>query len=216
VPPETGNGQIFLSYARPDRERARGVAKALEAHQWPVWWDGDIGPGHRYDEAIAEALRAAPAVVVLWSHASVSSEWVREEASDAKRRNVLVPAILEPVELPWGFTLRQAVDLTTWNGSPDAPEFTALINAIDAIAARSVVALGTSTSTQDQDEPLVRRDEGLKPSPRDASRRGARRLAFLVLGLGSGLWYSMRSTSSMWTTSPTSGSVGVFRRASVG
>lgn len=187
-PAESGNGRIFLSYARSDEERARGVAAALEAHRCPVWWDRDIGPGRRFDEAIAEALRSAPAVVVLWSRASVASEWVREEASEAKRRNVLVPVILDPVELPLGFTLRQAVQLTTWNGSPDAPELAALVRAINAVAARSTAELPQSVSSQDA--PRARRDgEHTHPPRRRISTAALSALAVLVLGLASGLWY---------------------------
>jgi hypothetical protein len=121
---------IFLSYADEDRSVAERVVRALTSLGWQVWWDREIAPGKTFDERIGERLRSAGAVVVLWSRHSVVSEWVREEASDAKRRDVLIPALIERVEPPFGFTLRQAVDLTSWNGTSSVPEFSALLAAL--------------------------------------------------------------------------------------
>jgi YD repeat-containing protein len=121
---------VFVSYAVEDRPTAERVVRALTGLGWQVWWDREIVPGKTFDERIADRLRNAGAVVVLWSRHSVSSEWVREEASDAKRRDVLIPAFIEHVEPPFGFKLRHAVDLTSWNGVPSAPEFSTLATAI--------------------------------------------------------------------------------------
>jgi hypothetical protein len=33
---------IFISYARPDRARAKALAEALERNGWSVWWDRGI------------------------------------------------------------------------------------------------------------------------------------------------------------------------------
>ena len=60
---------IFISYARPDRDRARQMAEALEQRGWSVWWDHEIPPGRNFDDVIEEALGAASCVVVLWSNA---------------------------------------------------------------------------------------------------------------------------------------------------
>jgi hypothetical protein len=48
---------IFISYASEDREKARVLADALDAHGWSVWWDRKIPLGQSYDAAIEKARR---------------------------------------------------------------------------------------------------------------------------------------------------------------
>ena len=43
---------VFLSYAREDRERARVLAHALESDGWSVWWDRKMVAGETFDETI--------------------------------------------------------------------------------------------------------------------------------------------------------------------
>ena len=86
---------VFISYAAEDRERARRLADYLESRGWRVWWDRNIPVGRAFDEVIENALREARCVVVLWSKAGVASRWVRSEASDAARREILVPVLVE-------------------------------------------------------------------------------------------------------------------------
>ena len=74
---------IFISYARADRPRAETLAAALHQTGWSVWWDREIPPGRSFDEVIEEALSQASCVVVIWSEASVRSEWVKTEAAEA-------------------------------------------------------------------------------------------------------------------------------------
>ena len=108
---------IFISYARPDRERARLLAQALEERGWSVWWDHEIPPGRNFDDVIEEALGEARCVVVLWSQASTASDWVRNEASEAMQRQVLIPALIDAdVKIPLGFRRLQAADLSRWQG----------------------------------------------------------------------------------------------------
>jgi hypothetical protein len=64
---------IFISYARSDEEMARLVALAFEQEGFNVWWDAALHSGETFDEVIEKELRAAKAVVVLWSPRSVSS-----------------------------------------------------------------------------------------------------------------------------------------------
>ena len=84
---------VFISYANEDRARAGNLASALEARGWSVWWDRRIIPGQTYDQAIERELESAKSVVVLWSKDSIASEWVKNEATAASERGVLVPAV---------------------------------------------------------------------------------------------------------------------------
>ena len=79
---------------------------------------------------IEEAIAAARCVIVLWSRASVGSEWVRSEATEAKRRGILVPVFLENVPAPLAFRLLSGADLSDWTyGTPHA-EYDKLIERV--------------------------------------------------------------------------------------
>ncbi|MGA2742671.1 MAG: TIR domain-containing protein [Bryobacteraceae bacterium] len=123
---------IFISYAREDRPRAEAIAQALEAHGWSVWWDRNIRTGETFRRVIREQIGKARSVVVLWSEHSVDSDWVHEEASLGKRRNILVPVLTDEVELPLGFGSIQTADLTGWAGDAMAPAFRSLRSDIEA------------------------------------------------------------------------------------
>jgi hypothetical protein len=122
---------IFVSYSSKDRERAGVVARALEARGWSVWWDRTIPPGRQYDEVIEEALAQARCVVVLWSKASATSTWVKNEASEAMSKKALIPALIEDeVKIPFEFRRVQAADLSRWQGDAAMPEFVQFCDAI--------------------------------------------------------------------------------------
>ena len=104
-------GQIFLSYARKDLERARTVATALQEAGFSVWWDRKIVGGSEYSREIEQALNSAAAVVVLWSRSSVDSPWVRDEAAKGRDSGRLVPATLDGTEPPLGFGQLHTIDL---------------------------------------------------------------------------------------------------------
>lgn len=81
-----------------------------------MWWDASLHSGETFDEVIEQRLRDAKAVVVLWSPRSVSSRWVRSEATLADRRHKLVPAIIEACDRPIAFELTHTAELEGWQG----------------------------------------------------------------------------------------------------
>lgn len=121
--PAKSGAHIFISYAAEDRDLARRLADALVAHGHSVWWDRLIAGGALWGPAIDRALADAWAVIVLWSPASVRSDFVRAEARHAADRGVLVPARLEACEPPMPFGEYQTIDLAEWRTdvSPLAP-----------------------------------------------------------------------------------------------
>ena len=94
---------IFLSYARPDRDKVRGLVPILEAQGWSVFWDAAIEPGQRWDNLIAAELESARCVVVIWTQSSVLSDWVKDEANRGREREVLVPVSIDGTRAPLGF-----------------------------------------------------------------------------------------------------------------
>ena len=114
---------IFISYAREDQEVAQQLAGALEAQGWSVFWDRVIPAGETWRSFTGKALKDAQCVVVAWSTSSIDSDWVHEEAEDAKERGILVPVFIESVAPPFGFRAIQAADLVGWNGDARADSF---------------------------------------------------------------------------------------------
>jgi hypothetical protein len=114
---------IFISYASEDRSKARELAEALSGRGWSVWWDRKIPLGKSFDAVIEKALAESKCVIVLWSAVSAASEWVRNEASEAKRRDILVPVFLEAIDAPLAFRLLNGANLTDWQPGTAHPEF---------------------------------------------------------------------------------------------
>jgi len=118
---------IFLSYAKDDRARARTIAQVLESCGWSVFWDKKIEAGDNWRQVVQSELDGAGAVVVLWSHASVASTWVHEEAERGRMR--LVSVLVDDVTPPIGFSSMQGVDLIGWQGGR-AEDVAKLVDAV--------------------------------------------------------------------------------------
>jgi adenylate cyclase len=125
---------VFVSYARPDEGLAKRVADALRALGYAVWRDDEL-PVHRaYADVIAERLKSANAVVVLWSADAVKSQWVRAEADAARAAGTLVQASLDGSLPPMPFNQIQCADLKDWNDDPHASAWRKLETSVAALA----------------------------------------------------------------------------------
>jgi adenylate cyclase len=112
---------VFISYARSTEAQAHMIAEALRSLGYGVWRDDEL-PAHRdYSDVIEERLRAAKAVVVVWSAEAVRSQWVRAEADIAREAGVLVQLTLDSAPLPMPFNRIQCADLTGWLGDLKSP-----------------------------------------------------------------------------------------------
>lgn len=86
---------IFISYSTKDEYHAFALKVLLENNKKQVWIAPDgIPDGSDYACAIPAALRISSRVVVLLSHNSANSTWVRREIGKAISDNKKVEAIL--------------------------------------------------------------------------------------------------------------------------
>jgi tetratricopeptide (TPR) repeat protein len=143
---------VFLSYARPDSASAELVARELGKAGWSVWYDREL-PAHRaYSDVIANELESAASVFVLWSEASIASEWVRSEANRARELRKLVQARLDDARLPMPFDQIQCADLRKWRGAQSHPGWTTIRRSIEAL-----VSLPPGQPTARGDRPAASR-----------------------------------------------------------
>ncbi len=123
--------QIFISYSREERETATLVAENLQDLGWTVWWDPEIRAGEPFIKVIDEEINAAQCILVLWSRRSANSHWVREEAYNGLRRNILISVIIQKeVQLPIGFTTINHSPLINWGGDREQPQFKSIVHDI--------------------------------------------------------------------------------------
>ncbi len=113
--------EVFVSYGHGTTVQAMQIAKALRSMGYEVWRDEDLPPHRDYSEVIEERLRAAKAVLVVWSSDAVKSQWVRAEAEIAREAGTLVQLTLDDATLPLPFNRIQCADLRAWGGDLHAP-----------------------------------------------------------------------------------------------
>jgi hypothetical protein len=123
---------IFLSYSSRDLKRAKIIIEALEKKGFSVWWDTKIPPGTTFDEFIEKNLKATKCVIALWSNNSILSNWVKEEALYGRKKGILIPVLIDDVEIPFGFSRLEAARLINWDGNPNS-EFDLLLKSITNI-----------------------------------------------------------------------------------
>lgn len=123
---------VFLSYAREDRDRAEQVARGLEGAGIAVFWDNEIPPGQTWADYIEQKLTQCKALIVLWSEHSTKSQWVREEARLGRDKGVLIPVMIDASQPPFGFGEVQAANLASWNGEAEHPNWRRFVDAVAA------------------------------------------------------------------------------------
>ena len=128
--------QVFVSYARSTEAQAQQVAGALRSLDHEVWRDEEL-PVHRaYNEVMQERLRAAGAVVVIWSAEAAGSKWVRAHADAAREKGKLVQVSVDGTVPPTPFNQIQCADLHGWNGDLSAPGWRELEGSVTALVGR--------------------------------------------------------------------------------
>jgi hypothetical protein len=168
---------VFVSYKAEDRNRVEPLVEALEADGLSVWWDARIAGGDHWRETILGNLESAKCVIVIWSRRSTGpeGEFVRDEATRAKRRGVYLPVQIDKVEPPLGFGEMQALSLQGWKGDRSNKRYKAVLSAI-----RGRLGVAAPVSNDDGDRGGVSR--------RTAIAAGAG-VATLAAAGAAGWWY---------------------------
>lgn len=109
--------EVFISYARSDRNVAEHLASLLTERGWTVWWDRELCGGANFRESIQHALDDAACIIVLWSRSALASPFVVDEAEVARKRGVILPVSIDLSSPPLGF---RQIHTVNWN--PDRNE----------------------------------------------------------------------------------------------
>jgi adenylate cyclase len=127
---------VFVSYARSDKARVAPLVAAIEANGWTVWWDPEICPGQEFDRQIAQELKIATAVLVVWTRNSVESRWVRGEAREGAERGILVPVRFERADLPIDVRALHTTEFDDWGEDPRSSQAQEVMRALGTMVAR--------------------------------------------------------------------------------
>ena len=175
---------IFISFAGADLKTATEICQALEARGFSCWLaHRDIPAGENFQIAIVRAIRAAQAMVLLYTqHANHSDEVAKELALASQSRLRVAPLRLEAVipneALAYEFATRQWIDFT---GDREA--------AMALLCQRLTVMLADETAVE---APMI------APPPLPRRRKPARwplvagALALAIAG-AAGVWAALRN-----------------------
>lgn len=117
------HGFTFVAYARDDAAVAARLVDALRTHGVTVMWDRNLLGGERFRKRIGELIERAGAVLVIWSPASVVSDFVIDEAEAGKAAGKLVTCRTDDVrdaDIPFGFRGLHCADVDDLEGLLDS------------------------------------------------------------------------------------------------
>lgn len=117
---------VYIAYAREDRDRLRLITEMLRFEGWDLWMD----PFDLSDEPspVAELkLASARVILTFWSDRSRTSEVVRSEAATGLYKNKLVQLRIDGGAPPRPFDQVESLDFAHWRGDIDDPIWRRLI-----------------------------------------------------------------------------------------
>ena len=102
----------FFSYSREDSDFVVRLAQDLRAAGAAVWLDQlDIHAGDRWDRSVGEALERCRRLIVILSPASVASDNVLDEVSNAlNERKTIIPVLYRDCKVPYRLERLEYVD----------------------------------------------------------------------------------------------------------
>lgn len=119
---------VFVSYARADYARVARYVERLRSSGFLVRWDEDLR-GQAIDAQLKQWIDEASAIVVFWSFAATSRNFVLAEVNHADISRV-VNVQIDPIDLksiPLKANTRNVIDLSASNSLQDSDGLLKLI-----------------------------------------------------------------------------------------
>lgn len=141
-----GGMKVYISHSRRDGIVASTVARIIEqgGHE-PLVDRGELTPGVDFGGAIQKMIDDADAVLVIWTDASVMSDWIRAEAQRALDLGKYLGVTVGDVELPLRFRVYNHLRLEP-RGSDLRPEM--ILSALEDFSGRLASPRAASQAAQ--------------------------------------------------------------------
>ena len=112
---------VFISYSSKDVVLANKIVDYLEGQGYPCWIaPRNIASGHDYTDSINDAILHCRAVVLIISHRSIQSQWVKKELSTAVSYNKpIFPYLISNIEITGG--LQFLLNNVQWIDASSSP-----------------------------------------------------------------------------------------------
>ncbi len=146
---------VFISYSRSIGAQAQRIETALRALGYDTWRDDQL-PAHKaYTDVTQEHLRAAKAVLVIWTAEAVKSQWVRAEAEVGRLAGTLVQMSLDGAAPPLPFNQIQCADLNGWKGDKRAPGWSKVVASVADLVGGASTAASATVAAAKPAEPVL-------------------------------------------------------------
>ncbi len=126
---------VFISYARRNRDQVLAIKKLLDDKGLDVFFDveGGVDGGDVYTDVVDQKLREAKAVLGCWTPHALTRRWIKIECHIALDQDKLVVAEIERIkqdEVPAVFYQVNREDLTSFANDPNHPAWRRLENTL--------------------------------------------------------------------------------------
>lgn len=133
---------VFISYARSERNRVEPIKLKLEALGVSVFFDVEgIDGGATFPDVIDQALRKSRAVLCAWSPIYFQRPWCLIECRNAKAQNRLVPIATQAIDEftpPADLQGVNYYDLAGWTGSNDHEDWNRTLKRLGVLIGRPI------------------------------------------------------------------------------
>jgi predicted ATPase len=146
---------VFLSYASADRDRAAGIADALQAAGVNVWLDREsIAGGSSWGSEIVEGIKGCAALLICCTETAMQSRNVKQEIQLAWRyERAYLPLLLEAVQFPE--QVQYFLEGWQWVEVLDRPEQVWLLALVKALTRLGVEPRGQAATRADAPHPTA-------------------------------------------------------------